>query len=128
MKDINCTPYFASPVYSFIDKSWLKALNKISNEYLKKSLPKINKQIKERNLITGNVKDHGFSYHSDQLIGDKRIKEFENFLLEMSFNILNTQGYLMDNYKMVLTDLQNQEEDITIHTSTEITIYLVFIF
>ena len=104
MKDINCTSYFASPVYTYIDKSWIKDLNKISDEYLKNSYGKTKKQIDERNKIVGNVKDHGFSYHSD-----KRIKNFENLLLDMSWNLLNSQGYLMENYKMVINELWVQE-------------------
>ena len=109
MKDINCSSYFASPIYTYIDKSWIKDLNKISDEYLKNSYDKTKKQIDERNKIVGNVKDHGFSYHSDQLIGDKRIKNFKNLLLDMSWNLLNSQGYLMENYKMVINELWVQE-------------------
>ena len=125
MKDINCTSYFASPVYTYIDKSWIKDLNKISDEYLKNSYGKTKKQIDERNKIVGNVKDHGFSYHSDQLIGDKRIKNFENLLLDMSWNLLNSQGYLT-NYGC--KNLQRVEEVIMTLTYMVITIYQVFIF
>lgn len=109
MKNIICETYFSSPIYVYKDPSWIKELNKISDEYLKKSLPKINKQIKERNEITGNVGDHGFSYHSDQIIEDKRIKKFETFLTDISFHILDSQGYDMQNYKMVINELWVQQ-------------------
>jgi len=37
MKNIICETYFSSPIYVYKDPSWIKDLNKISDEYLKKS-------------------------------------------------------------------------------------------
>lgn len=109
MKNIICNTYFSCPIYTYKDTFWIKQLNKISDGYLKKSLLKTKKQIKERNNIVGNVDDHGFSYHSNQMVEDKRIKKFEDFLTDISWNILNSQGYKMDDYKMVINELWVQQ-------------------
>jgi len=109
MKDIICETYFSCPIYILKDESWLKNLNKISDKYLKESRPKTILKIEERNRTVGNVRDHGFSYHSDQMIKEPKMSSFNNFILDMSKNILLTQGYNLTAFKLQINELWVQE-------------------
>jgi uncharacterized protein (TIGR02466 family) len=108
-KDIVCETYFSCPIYISKDDSWITQLNKISDHYLNKKLPETKLQIQERNKLIGNVGDHGFSYHSDQMMKDKKLYKFNKLILDMSKNILLTQGYDLSSYKMQINELWVQE-------------------
>lgn len=109
MKDIICETYFNTPIYLLKDDSWVKSLNKISDKHLKKTKSKTELKIEQRNNIVGDVGDHGFSYHSDQMMKDPKMNSFNKYILDMSKNILLSQGYNLNAYKLQTNELWVQE-------------------
>jgi hypothetical protein len=92
---------FPTPIYYVEIQNYLNLLNKISDEYIKKTKKENNLKIKNRNKkFKKDIKDHGMSHNSISMINDIRIKEFQNFIKESSFTILENQGYDMSNHKL----------------------------
>jgi len=101
---------FYNEVYSFLDKSWLIKLNKISDTYIKDAKNRNKNEIVKRNkLYNKDIKDRGFVHHSDSLLEDKDFFNFQKFIAKFSWNILNEQGYKMEIYDMMITELWVQE-------------------
>jgi len=109
MRDIICETYFSCPIYVLRDDYWVKKLNKISDKHLKLTRSKTKLSIDKRNQRVGNVGDHGFSYHSDQMMKDPKMSSFNKHILDMSRNILLSQGYNLNAYKLQTNELWVQE-------------------
>jgi uncharacterized protein (TIGR02466 family) len=101
---------FPTPIYYVEIQNYLNLLNKISDEYIKKTKKENNLKIKNRNKkFKKDIKDHGMSHNSISMINDIRIKEFQNFIKESSFTILENQGYDMSNHKLFFSEMWVQE-------------------
>ena len=109
MRDIICETYFSCPIYVLRDDYWVKKLNKISDKHLKLTRSKTKLSIDKRNQRVGDVGDHGFSYHSDQMMKDPKMSSFNKHILDMSRNILLSQGYNLNAYKLQTNELWVQE-------------------
>ena len=101
---------FPTPIYYVEIPNYLSLLNKISDEYIKQAKKENNLKIKNRNKkFKKDIKDHGLSHNSTSIINDTRIKEFQNFIKESSFIILENQGYDMLNHKLFFSEMWVQE-------------------
>jgi len=86
--------YFTSAIYTLQKPEFIPLLNKISKEYLKKS-----KKASEIYPVT----------MSDNMVFDERLREVIGFIKDTSFNILQSQGYNMNFYEIVMYDFWCQE-------------------
>jgi uncharacterized protein (TIGR02466 family) len=91
---------FASNIYYLHDDRWLNGLKKDTKKYLD--------EIKNKNLLSG-VADFGFAHQSDELKRQTEFKDFSNFICQLSYDILDTQGYDMNYYFMKLDELWVQK-------------------
>ena len=101
---------FHNTIYSFIDEKWLKNINILSDKYIKDAKKNNEKIIKERNkLYKKNIKDRGVVHHSKVLLHDPNFLEFQKYIGKISWDILHEQGYDMNKYDMMFTDMWVQE-------------------
>jgi len=108
-KELKANLFFPSLIY-FIEKpEWIKDINKISDEYIKKAKHRDKNLLHRRKERYGDIGDHGMTYHSSCMIQDIRLTEFKHFVSEMSIEILTSQGYNLDKHKMLWTELWVQE-------------------
>tara|TARA_R110000787_G_scaffold252966_1_gene358358 strand:- start:893 stop:1474 length:582 start_codon:yes stop_codon:yes gene_type:complete len=83
--------YFSSPVYFEKKPEWVKKLNTLSDEYLKK--------IKKTEEV----------YHSNNLALEKEMAFFSSYVGEKSYLILKEQGYDLNNHHIAMTSLWVQD-------------------
>ena len=108
-KELKANIFFPSLIY-FIEKpEWIKDINKISDEYIKKAKHRDKDLLHKRKERYGDIGDHGMTYHSSCMIQDNRLTEFKNFISKTSIEILTSQGYNLDKHKMFWTELWVQE-------------------
>lgn len=89
--------YFPASVFIIEAHEYLDSVTEVSEEYL-------NKKKAERKLD-----DIYPVYMTDNYFGDERIKEFQKFVGQSSWNILDSQGYAVDNYVTYFTEMWTQE-------------------
>lgn len=89
--------FFASPVYSISRPDFLKKVSKVSEESLDESRDHI-----EMNKLWPHMMSGDFSQ-------DLRIENFTQYVLSTAWNVLVSQGYLMENYELGFTAMWTQE-------------------
>ena len=100
---------FPSPIWRGEAPQFVKSLNKASDPYIKKAKKNMADQVKKRNKTKEMKGDLGFVYHSTTLIGDPSFELLTKYVLGTSFNLLNEQGYSLENHQLFLTELWVQE-------------------
>ena len=90
--------YFTTAVYAIKKPEFLSPIKQITEEYLKRS--KDNK--KNKNPITVMTGD--FS-------GEPLAAEFGQYISQTAWNILDSQGYAMDNFVTFFTEMWTQEHN-----------------
>ena len=106
--------YFSTPIWLFDKPEWVNKLNKATDKYIDESYELKKSELKERKKFLGNkdylkVKDHGHSYHSKTLMGDKNFKELEEYIGATTHNLLNEWGCDVEQYKIYFTEFWVQE-------------------
>ena len=91
---LNQEHYFTSAIYTIQKPDFIPLLNKVSREYLKK-----NKKASEIYPVI----------MSDNMVLDERLKEITGFIADTAFSILQSQGYNMNVYEIVMYDFWCQE-------------------
>ena len=91
---------FNTPVYFSEKKEWVEKLNKISDTYI------IEAKLENKIL---NEKDFIKIHHSKSLVQDINFEEFLNYINSNAFNILNNQGFNLEDYLLYTTELWVQE-------------------
>lgn len=89
--------FFTCPVYVIERPDFIDSVSKISEEYLCKA-----KEKQTINEIYPVVMSENFAY-------DKRIAPFAEFVGSTSWNIMDSQGYSMNDKAMVFTEMWTQE-------------------
>ena len=100
-KEITFLSYFPTTIYSLEAPQFLETVGQIVNE----SLDKVRQDFPSDFLETAPYP----MYHSHSLLEDSRIQEFANFVAQTSWNILDSQGYAMNNFNTVIQELWAQE-------------------
>jgi len=95
------TQTFSTPIYSFENKKFLE-LDNIFDNY-------INYAIKRDSVKFKNKTDFGWSYHSEKLTGDTDLTEFQSFIEDKCFDLLNRQGYDLSKHKLRFDDFWVQQ-------------------
>ena len=94
--------YFSTIVWSEEKPEFVKSLNKASDKYI------INARKKEKDHIK-KYGDFGRSYHSTPLIADNDFLDFRNYIGQKSWEYLDHQGYDMQQYTTMFSELWVQE-------------------
>jgi len=96
--------YFKTPIWTEQKPEFVKSLNKASNEYIKKAknFPEAKEYIKKHG-------DFGRSYHSTPLIMDNNFLDFRNYVGQKSWEFLDWQGFDMQQYQTMFSEMWVQE-------------------
>jgi len=109
-KELKCSLYFETPIYSTEIPEWVDDLNKICDKYIKDSKNNNKTQIKEKEKkFNKKIGDLGMSHHSNNLIKESKLSIFNKYIINESFNILNHMGYDLTNYQLIINDIWAQE-------------------
>ena len=96
------TEYFKTPIWLEEKPEFIKSLNKASNEYIKAAKKREKDYIKKHG-------DFGRSYHSTPLTMDNRFLDFRNYVGQKSWEFLDWQGFDMQKYQTMFSELWVQE-------------------
>jgi uncharacterized protein (TIGR02466 family) len=94
--------FFSSRIYIEEDNSWLHSLNTISDNYIQEAIERNKKDF-------FNEKDFGFAHHSGPLMNDENFTKFNEFICKRSYSFLDTQGYDLKDYVLMLKSSWVQE-------------------
>jgi uncharacterized protein (TIGR02466 family) len=96
------TEYFKTPIWIEDKPEFVKSLNKASNQYIKDA------KKREKEFIK-NHGDFGRSYHSTPLTMDNNFLDFRNYVGQKSWEFLDWQGFDMQQYTTMFSELWVQE-------------------
>ena len=94
--------YFPTVVWSEEKPEFVKSLNKASNKYITDARKREKEFIKKHG-------DFGRSYHSTPLTADNDFLDFRNYIGQKSWEYLDHQGYDMQQYTTMFSELWVQE-------------------
>ena len=94
--------YFTTPIWKGEKKEFLKSLNKLSDEYIKKARKRNKDLIKQ-------TKDFGITHNSDPLLTDNNFRDFHNYICQKCWEFLDWSGFDMSKYKTFLEQSWVQE-------------------
>jgi uncharacterized protein (TIGR02466 family) len=96
------TEYFKTPIWIEDKPEFIKSLNKASNQYIKDAKKREKDYIKKHG-------DFGRSYHSTPLTMDNQFLDFRNYIGQKSWEFLDWQGFDMQQYTTMFSELWVQE-------------------
>ena len=99
---MNIVEYFKTPIWIEKKPEFIKSLNKASNEYIKDAKKREKEFIKKHG-------DFGRSYHSTPLTMDNRFLDFRDYVGQKSWEFLDWQGFDMQQYQTMFSELWVQE-------------------
>jgi uncharacterized protein (TIGR02466 family) len=91
--------YFSSGIYSIIDTQFLTLIRQVSKIYLDDAKKKL-KLDKTYPVMQGN-----------NMNSDPKVQPFAQFVVDVAYQILASQGYNMTNLKMVYNEMWAQEHN-----------------
>ena len=96
--------YFNTTIWSEQKPEFIKSLIKASNKYIKaaKNVPEVKAHIKK-------FGDFGRSYHSTPLTVDNNFRDFRDYIGQKSWEYLDHQGYDMQQYTTMFSEMWVQE-------------------
>ena len=94
--------YFPTVIWSEEKPEYLKSLNKASNKYISDARKRSKDHIKKWG-------DFGMSYHSTPLTADNDFLDFRNYIGQKSWEYLDHQGYDMQQYTTIFSEMWVQE-------------------
>ena len=94
--------YFTTPIWKGEKKEFLKSLNKLSDQYIKKARKRNKDLIKQ-------TKDFGITHNSDALLADNNFRDFHNYIGQKCWEFLDWSGFDMSKYKTFLEQSWVQE-------------------
>ena len=109
--NLSTSYYFQTPVYSIEAPEFLPVVRKASEKYIKKAKQMNKETIKNREKFfkIKNFGDKGLSHHSESMINDPLLSEFQTYIGDTSWNVLDHMGYDMSQYELFYTELWVQE-------------------
>ena len=94
--------YFKTPIWIEEKPEFVKSLNIASNQYIKDAKKREKDYIKKHG-------DFGRSYHSTPLTMDNNFLDFRNYVGQKSWEFLDWQGFDMQQYTTMFSELWVQE-------------------
>jgi hypothetical protein len=108
--NLNIIEAFKTPIFLEQKNEWVNILNNLSDKYIDISKIELQKIIKEEHIkLNKDIGDHGYAYHSSNLSNDINFKEFIDYIILKSYDILNYIGYNLLNYNLFLNELWVQQ-------------------
>jgi len=104
LNNMNISEFFKTQIWSEQKPEFVKSLTKASEKYIKaaKETPEAKSHIKK-------FGDFGRSYHSSPLTEDNNFLDFRNYVGQKSWEFLDHQGYDMEKYQTMFSELWVQE-------------------
>lgn len=99
---MNILEYFKTPIWIEDKPEFVKSLNKASNKYIKEARNRNKDHIKEWG-------DFGISHHSTPLTMDNDFLDFRNYIGQKSWEFLDWQGFDIQQYTTMFSELWVQE-------------------
>src|SRR5210317_16103 len=96
------TEYFKTPIWIEDKPEFVKSLNQASNKYIKEAKKRNKDHIKKHG-------DFGMSHHSTPLTMDNKFLDFRNYIGQKSWEFLHWQGFDMQQYTTMFSELWVQE-------------------
>ena len=96
------TEYFKTPIWIEDKPEFVKSLNQASNKYIKEAKKTNKDHIKKHG-------DFGISHHSTPLTMDNKFLDFRNYIGQKSWEFLDWQGFDMQQYTTMFSELWVQE-------------------
>jgi len=93
---------FKTPIWVEYKPDFIKSLNKASDKYIKNAK-------KEKKDFIKKYGDFGTSYHSTPLLADNDFFDFRNYVGQKSWEFLDWQGFDMQQYTTMFSELWVQE-------------------
>ena len=93
--------YYSTPVWLFDKPEWVKSVNKVCDKYIKEAYKRDKDKVKKG--------DFGWSYHSNSIFGDPKLKELHDWVGATSHNFLDFMGYNLSNHTLYYTESWVQE-------------------
>tara|TARA_Y100001970_G_scaffold34404_1_gene42652 strand:- start:1845 stop:2495 length:651 start_codon:yes stop_codon:yes gene_type:complete len=94
--------FFKTPISIEQKPEFVKTLNKASDKYILNAKKTVKKYIKKYG-------DFGMSHHSTTLLLDNNFLDFKNYMGQKSWEFLDSQGFDMQRYDTMFTELWVQE-------------------
>jgi uncharacterized protein (TIGR02466 family) len=94
--------YFKTPIWFDFKPEFLQSLNKASNKYVKDAKKRNSDYIKKHG-------DFGISHHSTPLTHDNNFLDLRNYIGQRSWEFLDWQGYDMQQYETMFSEMWVQE-------------------
>ena len=94
--------YFNTTIWSEKKPEFLKSLTKATNKYVNEARKRNKEHIKK-------FGDFGISHHSTTLINDNDFLDFKNYIGQKSWEYLDHQGYDMQQYTTLFSEMWVQE-------------------
>jgi len=112
MDKLNTDIFFGTPVYKINKPEFLNEAIKVTDPIIEQAIKDNQPALDKKKKFLGEevynkVKDHGLTYHSDQLVG--KLKTLETYIGNTAHTLLDEQGYDMSLYTMFFTELWVQE-------------------
>jgi len=102
--------YFQTPIYNIEIPEWVDHIDKVCNKYIKQAKKRNESIIKDREKRwKKKVGDITLSHHSESMIGDPNIREFQDYIGATAKNVLDHMGYNLSLYELMWTELWVQE-------------------
>jgi len=102
LNNMRIESYFKTPIWSEEKPEFVKSLNKASNQYIKDAKKRDKEYIKKHG-------DFGKSFHSTPLLRDNNFLDFRNYIGQKSWEFLDWQGFDMQQYTTIFSELWVQE-------------------
>jgi|TARA_R110000803_G_scaffold114688_1_gene183113 uncharacterized protein (TIGR02466 family) len=94
--------YFKTPIWFDHKPEFLKSINKASNKYIKDAKKRNDHYIKKHG-------DFGMGHHSTPLTHDNNFLDLRNYIGQRSWEFLDWQGYDMQQYETMFSEMWVQE-------------------
>lgn len=88
MKILEC---FKTPIWALEKPDFIRSLTKATDPYIKESKQRFKEKYKKTDGF-------GVSYHSTQLLGDSKFKDFHTFVGQKCWDFLDASGFDMSHY------------------------------
>jgi len=99
---MNINNYFTTPIFVELKEEFLKSSIKNTDKYIKEAYKNLEEQTKKTNGF-------GLSYHSVNLFNDNNFRDLMTYINQKSIDFLDVQGFDINKYKMVFTEMWVQE-------------------
>ena len=113
--------YFKSSIYNTYKPEWVDQLNNLSDRHIEDRKIKDKEIFKNRNKkFKKDIGTLGHSYHSNNLVSESDFAFFNQYIGETAREILDEQGYDLQNHILIVNETWVQEFTLGGHHRTHV--------